>query len=136
MTMNILFKKVTAFPFIYSIIIYIIYITLYIPIHLSRTFECNSTNQCLFIKQETNKKLVSACSIEKVIQLFIFGYRNSPAGIYLLKVNNRNTRTKCEICSNLTINTPHHWHRSGVFFVNFEHISHLILVFLLLNLSR
>ena len=27
----------------------------------------------------------------------------SPAGIYLLKVNNRNTRTRCEICSNLTI---------------------------------
>ena len=29
-----------------------------------------------------------------------------PAGIYLLKVNNRNTRTRCEICSKLTINTP------------------------------
>ena len=29
-----------------------------------------------------------------------------PAGIYLLKVNNRNTRTKCEICSKLTIKTP------------------------------
>ena len=25
------------------------------------------------------------------------------AGIYLLKVNNRNTRTRCEICSKLTI---------------------------------
>ena len=29
-----------------------------------------------------------------------------PAGIYLLKVNNRNTRTWCEICSKLTIKTP------------------------------
>ena len=29
-----------------------------------------------------------------------------PAGIYLFKVNNRNTRTRCEICSKLTINTP------------------------------
>ena len=31
-----------------------------------------------------------------------------PAGIYLLKVNNRNTntRTRCEICSKLAINTP------------------------------
>ena len=28
------------------------------------------------------------------------------AGIYLLKVNNRNTRTRCEICSKLTIKTP------------------------------
>ena len=26
--------------------------------------------------------------------------------IYLLKVNNRNTRTRCEICSKLTIKTP------------------------------
>ena len=43
----------------------------------------------------------------------------------------------CEMCSKLTINTPerHHWHRSGVFNVNFEHFSHLVLVFLLLNLN-
>ena len=61
-----------------------------------------------------------------------------PAGIYLFKVNNRNTRTRCEICSKLTINTPERrqWRRSGVFIVNFEHISHLVLVFLLLTLSR
>ena len=26
-----------------------------------------------------------------------------PAGIYLLKVNDRDTKTKCEICSKLTI---------------------------------
>ena len=30
----------------------------------------------------------------------------NPAGIYLLKVGNRNTRTSCEICSKLTIKTP------------------------------
>ena len=59
------------------------------------------------------------------------------AGIYLLKVNNRNTRTRCEICSKLTIKTPERHQRrcSGVFIVNFEHISHLVLVFLLLTLS-
>ena len=28
-----------------------------------------------------------------------------PAGIFLFKVNNRNTRTRCEICSKLTIKT-------------------------------
>ena len=38
-----------------------------------------------------------------------------PAGIYLLKVNNRNTRTRCEICSNLTIKIP--VGRSGIFIV-------------------
>ena len=34
----------------------------------------------------------------------------NPAGIYLLKVNNRNTRTRCEICSKLTIKTPERRH--------------------------
>ena len=28
-----------------------------------------------------------------------------PAGIYLLKVNNRNTRTRCEVCSKLKMKT-------------------------------
>ena len=29
-----------------------------------------------------------------------------PVSIYLLKVNKRNTRTRCEICSKLTIKMP------------------------------
>ena len=29
-----------------------------------------------------------------------------PAGNYAFKVNNRNTKTRCEICSKLTIKTP------------------------------
>ena len=29
-----------------------------------------------------------------------------PANIYFFKLNNKNTRKKCEICSNLTIKTP------------------------------
>ena len=59
----------------------------------------------------------------------------NPAGIYLLKVNNINTRTRCEICSKLTIKTPEQrWRRSGVFTDNFEHISHLVL-FPLLTLN-
>ena len=55
-------------------------------------------------------------------------YIFNPAGIYLVKVNNRNTRARCEICSKLTIKTPERcqWRRSGVFIVNFEHISHLV----------
>ena len=57
---------------------------------------------------------------------------NNPAGNYVFKVDNRNTRTRCEICSKLTIKTPEQrqWHRSGIFIVNFEHISHLFLVFI------
>ena len=63
----------------------------------------------------------------------------SPVGIHRLKINNKNTRTGYEINLKLTIKTPerHHtperrqWRRSGVFIVNFEHISHFLLVFLL-----
>ena len=46
----------------------------------------------------------------------------SPVGIYL--------------CSRLTIKIPErcHWCRSGIF-INFEHISHLVLLFLLLTLN-
>ena len=52
----------------------------------------------------------------------------------MLKVDSRNTRTRCEIFSKLTVNTPER-RRSGVFIVSFEHISHHFLVFLLLTLN-
>ena len=39
----------------------------------------------------------------------------------MIKVNNRNTRTKCEICSKLAIKTSERrQRRSGVFIINFE----------------
>ena len=44
--------------------------------------------------------------------------------------SNRNTRKWCEMCSKLALKTP------GVFIVNFEHISHPFLMFLLLTLSK
>ena len=58
--------------------------------------------------------------------------RENLAGIYLLKVNNRNTRINCEICSKLTVKTQEqpHWHRSGVFIANFEHILHCSSVYI------
>ena len=60
-----------------------------------------------------------------------------PASNYMFKVNNRDTRKRCEIRSKLTIKTPERrqWRRSGVFTVNLEHISYLVLVFLLLTLN-
>ena len=64
----------------------------------------------------------------------VYLLRNYPASNCMFKVNNINTRTRCEICSKLTIKTRF-WCRSGVFNVHFEHISHLALVFLLLTLS-
>ena len=49
----------------------------------------SSEEQILF---ETSYNLEDLCS--------------HPAGNYMFKVNNRNTRTRCEICSKLTIKTP------------------------------
>ena len=46
----------------------------------------------------------------------------NPARIYLFKVNNRNARRRCEICSKLTIKTPDDVIGSSVSIVNFEHI--------------
>ena len=57
---------------------------------------------------------------------------------YMFRVNNKNPKTRCKIYSKLTIKTEQRqWRRSGVFILNFEHnISHLVLLFLLLILSR
>ena len=61
-----------------------------------------------------------------------------PAGIYLFKVSNRNTRTRREISLKLTLKTPkrRHWHDFGVLLLTFLHLfSHLVLVFLLLTVN-
>ena len=59
--------------------------------------------------------------------------------MYLLKVTNRNTRIRSEICSKLTIKTPERRRRRSDVFIakiaNLEHISHLVLMFLLLTLN-
>ena len=33
-------------------------------------------------------------------------FNDLPVGIYMFKVNNRDTKTRCEICSKFTIKTP------------------------------
>ena len=65
-------------------------------------------------------------------------FRLIPANIYLFKVNNRNTRKRCELCSKLIMKTPErcHWRRFNVCIVNFKHISHLFVLFLLLPLNK
>ena len=71
--------------------------------------------------------LISGSSDLVLICSFKPFHKISPANIQLFKVGNRNTRQKCEICLNSTIETPEqrHWRRFGVFTVNFEHISHI-----------
>ena len=48
-----------------------------------------------------------------------------PVGNFIFKVDNRNIRAKCEICSKSAIRTPKrpNCRRFDVFIVNFEHIS-------------
>ena len=50
---------------------------------------------------------------------------------FFIKVNNRNTRTMCEISSKLSIKTLewHHWRHFCVVFADFEHISNFALCF-------
>ena len=57
----------------------------------------------------------------------------NPASIHLFKVNNRNTRRMCEICSKLKIKTPE---RRPAFILNFQQISHILLVFPLITLNK
>ena len=56
---------------------------------------------------------------------------NFPAVMHLFKVSNWNTRTMCEIYSKVPINTleRRQWRRFGAIIVNFEQISHIVLVF-------
>ena len=57
--------------------------------------------------------------ISKVKEPTITQFLYFLVGNYVFKVNNRNTKSRYEICSNLTIKITEwrHWHRSGVFIV-------------------
>ena len=108
------------------------------PLTFSTLFYCNKFLNVLFIKTFVLCWEIVLWSFLRtffVIQWEIVTVKKTTVnlvGNYLLKVINRNTRTRCGICSKLTIKTPErcHLHRFAVFIANFEHILHLILVFL------
>ena len=62
------------------------------------------------------------CIVKCASFVFSFLILCSPTGNYMFKVKNRNTRTRCEICSKLTIKVPERPHCSSVSVVNFEHV--------------
>ena len=64
------------------------------------------------------------------MKLFFANANINTAGIYLLKVNSRDIS---KVWNLFIINNKDTKRRSGVFIVNPEHISHLVLVFLLLT---
>ena len=64
---------------------------------------------------------------------------NYPASIYLLKVNDRHTRTRCEICSKLTIKTSERRQDTEgdeEYFILFTFILRISLYKLTLNLRK
>ena len=65
--------------------------------------------------------------------LLCSGLQHLPVQILIMEA-----REQQQTCSKLIKNTPERRHvfRSGVFIVNFEHISHLVLMFLLLTLNK
>ena len=101
---------------------------------------CQDLSQDTQHKQSLTQKHMQTC-----FSIYFTAFENSgtlmerigtdenPAGNYMFNVKNRNTRTRCEVCSKLTVKVRR---RSGVCIVNFEYISHLVLAFLLLTLSR
>ena len=92
--------------------------------------------ECRILPLKENIRVRENAYFRIIYSVIVFKISNT-ADIYLLKCNYRNIRTRSKICSKLTIKIPerHHWRRSGIFIVNFEHISHLVLVFLLLSLN-
>ena len=66
-------------------------------IEIEQSDKIGATCLCL------NPDLLSKKLFQELKRLNWIVVRKNPAGIYLLKVNNRNTRTRCEICSKLTI---------------------------------
>ena len=52
-----------------------------------------------------------------------FEIRWYPVGYYMSKVNNRNTKTRCETSSKLTIKTPERRQEFVMFLLNFEQVN-------------
>ena len=93
----------------------------------------------VFSKCDQIRSFLTKFRLLQIYWLQLSKWKNcySPPNICLFKFNNRNITKRCEICSKLTIKTPkqRHWLLFGVFF-NFEHISNLFLVFLMLTFNK
>ena len=111
-------KRIAFFVFTIYIIVYITFFvfTIYIIVYITLFFllflflACNKKLSCLWPNSfEFNNNFH---------KIFYTGWKTGPhlAGIYLLKVNNRNTRTRFKVSSKWTYSTR----CSSVSIVNFE----------------
>ena len=77
-------------------------------------------------------------TLSVVKYMLIFNHKISTQLTFTCLNSTRNSRKRCAICSKLTIETleRRHRRRSGVFIVNFEHVSHLFLCVFIVNFEH
>ena len=90
------------------------------------------TNTTIITK--CDQKVITKCDIYYNMMQLLWSATTHPAGCYIFKTSNRNTRTSCEICLKLTIKTPElrQWHHSGR---HHNDVIGVVLVSLLLTLN-
>ena len=72
-------------------------------------FEHISLHFVVFLRMSLNNQMLAGLFYIRISKLnwgLTETLTHNPAGNCMLKVDNRNTRTRCEICSELTIKTP------------------------------
>ena len=84
------------------------------------------------LRQHKRKRFSATCRYDFLYGLKFKRYLILP-GMYLLKVDKRNTRARCKLYSRLTIKDSKTTPMTPI--VNFKHISHFVLLFLLLTLN-
>ena len=102
------------------------------------TFSLSPLAATCFVQTSVTKGNSTCAFRYWILRFVIFVSCLIPAGNYMFKVNNRNTKKRCEICSKLPIKASERrqWRRSGVFIVNFKLISHLFSSVSIVNLEQ
>ena len=100
-------------------------------------YRCFPVNFAKFLRTAFSQNTSGRLLLKRGNLLFGDEKTNISPDIYLFKVINWNSRTICGICSKLTIKLSDvGWLRFVVFIVNFERISHILLVFLFFTSSK
>ena len=68
--------------------------------------KCILFSHCCYLSLILPIRFLRILKQEKKISVHLIEFKTFPAGNDMFKVNNRNTRTRCEICSKLTIKIP------------------------------
>ena len=129
-------KKIKSYHCHHKVLVFLLY-PLYAEWNCFYSLRKMDTWLTLLFANAPSLNEISLC--EKKYFMFVLSFLVSKQTFsYLFKFNNGNTSNRCKICSKLIKKTPKrgHWCRSGVFIVNFQHILHFVLVFLLLILNR